>query len=520
MGWQSHTQIVTVPVSFHGEFWEKIRKLSEKRLTCDEETQRNLGSVCCYFAQGSCWWGSKCVRLHDLDQLQTVGCSLGSRCVAGHTCFAKPVADDIAGPQFSRDLVAELSRPGFQHFECHGPGYDDSDPLWEEICVALQEESELICDTDLSVFARERLNEEGRYALLDDATADEWLCLPAHYLLQRIKAAMVDSLPSRSKWLGYDMTELNCFWEQLLRSGDLLTKEEKFDNAYITPSDNTWGQVSVGESALQRHIEHLTSSIADIKKLLGVGSNIYDAPVVVDAEILQSEALEHVLVDALHALKEVRVTVESAASVDLDKATECDIPDILNEMQTSFERCLWLQRAARADAVAKPVVRPFAESRPRPELNVDSQSTDSDATERTTLDVRTEVVIDSVPDAEDAIFVGKRGRLEHYDRGLKVWQLRMSDCGTRLHLPAGRFRVLKPKSTSRSRSPRLGDRKLEGPASLLQMVKAAAIRNDVVFIHHHVPWHGSDSEENGFGVYDSIPWWSSNADMQPDVGKI
>jgi len=236
MLWSSTTQITWVPQASRDTVWSKVCKLTKPREHAPY-ISTSL-AVCCYALQGKCrnqaW---TCKYSHDLSQVYRVGCQYSTSCCVGHsTGCSKPqdASYQISSVDHAASLMASLRESDdVAYIECRGAAFDDSDPLWSEIVRALCTNKEDVGSGDLPTSTRNRLAHASEYHLVDEETADEWLCLPAEALRYYLHRCGKKCLQSRVQWLFLDLKLSIMLWGDIaetLRGHGLLNWDDAVDN--------------------------------------------------------------------------------------------------------------------------------------------------------------------------------------------------------------------------------------------------------------------------------------------------
>jgi len=432
--------------------------------------------VCCYSLQGTCFFGAdNCEYSHDASLVGSRGCQFGTRCRLGHWTPAEApgqLASPPGGGGVNGDDAAGLGGAGLPDvlraegglplLECRGPAHDDSDPLWEELACTMRENSEDVGDADLSVAARRRLAAEGLYQLVDDDTADEWLCIPAEELRGRLEAAAEKVARSRRLWFTDDLREASCHWNGIL--------------GVLRPgADCTEGGPKPAEGGALQHALELVD--AALQRVLSLHKD----------KDVASQGSPELFLAAQNVVSRLRRGTGNAAARLLSGMTfpgedsygnavdEDDLRFNLEELQGCLERCLFVVRAEEGRAARA------------------SDGEEVGGGGEAALAVGASVEVSGLTSAAEQGLNGQEGLLERYDEALGLWQVRLAASGTRLLLGEGRVSGQKRPDALprvRSRSPR----KVGAARSVLELAQEAAKSGAYVLIHHTVAWTGLDAK--------------------------
>jgi len=484
-----------VPGAARDAVWRRICALAPPAAFAEAESGGSPAKpVCCYALQGICRFGaSSCEYSHDVAAVQFVGCQFGSKCRLGHVALA-----ELGPREAPEDRDADLLDIGFLDsfqtsgglscMECRGPSFDDSDPLWDEVACALRGdyEDEDVGDSDLSVAARRRLAAAGQYRLVNDDTADEWICVPAEELRDKLETVREKVTQTRRFWLGDDLSTVRHTWNEVLASLRPPAANGSFPSAKVPVADGALHRAAaLADSALQRVLALQPQDNGNASQ------NLLNALAVAQGAV---SGLQRAAGDAA-GRRLADLAFYGTESPDSQLSEEARAK--LVEMERSLERCIFVVRAddlrsgetptweaeRGADggyhgrALASQLGPPVAE------LAVGGCVE----------------VVGLLSDAEQGLN-GQEGQLERYDEALGVWQLRLAASGTRLllgeeHLAGPRGRTSSDITASvlprgRSRSPR----RQSGAWSLLELVRDSAKNGEHILVHHIVAWYGNDAK--------------------------
>lgn len=392
----------------------------------------------------------------------------------GHACYAPGGASLPAEPspdmEIGKVLQAAASGEASWQLECHGPGYDDSDPLWDELATALRDEGEDVGDGDLPNRSRQRLARAGQYRMVDSDMADEWVCVPGAALLARLEEVRERTAQLRREWLQYDLADARELWDaavalsaaaraaseeeqRQLEGGNAPEAEDAAALRHPQPpprdAPDPAGAALAAERAAGGALEALFAATATAAAgrqglLEGLGDELERARAAVES-LQKLRSLEK------HTPKVKKGVAVVALALGADKAAGGASAESLAEVAKDLERCLFLGRAAAADATG---------------------GADGD-------------LPGSPPGAGDAADAGVGGRGFDDVAGKAVASGAMDE------------------AADRSRSPRrhgpgqgkAGGAREGGPAaSMLQLARAAARTEDFLLVHHTVVWRGEDAD--------------------------
>lgn len=480
MGWSSATLVVRVPQATRDTVWKQICALTPPPSCQTSEADR---LVCCYALQGTCRFGPTCEYSHDVEKARLVGCQFGPKCKMKHRVVttageAADLAHDLAKASaasktdtkteveedgdFSINGSAKISESlriedGQTYIECWGPTYDDSDPLWEEVAIALRKDDEDVGDGDLPTAARIRLANAGHYWVVDDDKADEWISMPAHLLLEHLESKQERLHVSRLRWLGDDISDARGLWDEVCST------------VSQTPGQDESSPLKEAD-ALLRKVFLLGSPLPSGASPLPAAKGNLITALTAAKRALTSLRKKQSVITGLKLPSSMGMT----ASGFLDD----DLMGKIMEIRSCLERCI--------------CVKGYLEER---ETQTGPHSQSSDQMELL-VGSTVEVMALSAP-AEESLN-GQHGELERYDQAAGLWQVRLVTSGTRLLLSeknVGCLRNPEPEAAApgqqrdHSRSPR----RQEGHRSAQELVRAAAKAGDHVLIHHIVGWYGVDA---------------------------
>lgn len=477
MPWGSVTRVTRLPQASRDAVWQRICGLSPVPSGMPQKP------VCCYAIQGTCYFGATtCEFSHDTSAVTRLGCQFGSRCRLGHAPKPEALRAELGGaaadlgPVLSDAGLADSARPDgcLPLVECRGPVHDDSDPLWQELVCALCEESESVGDADLSVAARERLGDEGIYRLVDDDTADEWVCISAEALRSRLEAAREKVTESRNLWLYDDLFVARGLWSEIVGAlRPQLGGRGKSGLWEFVPQPLEGGvlgrTLALVDVAMQRVVE-LYSKDKGIASH-GLASALFAAQGAVTG-------LQRATSDAA-ALRLVGMAFSSEG--DASSHVDEDVRGCIVELLGCLDRCVFTMRAGDGHVVDV----------------VDAKVLAGEDRKKGELATGTVVEVLGLTSSSEQGLNGQEGQLERYDEALGLWQLRLAQSGTRLLLGEDQLASLRRNGTAsgvssrgRSRSPRrLGDFR-----SLAEVAQEAAKNGDFVLVHHVVVWTGIDAK--------------------------
>jgi len=487
MAWCSCTRVARVPQAEREAIWRRIRA------SASGASHQLPKPVCCYALQGSCYFGpGTCEFSHELGRVRLVGCQFGPKCRLGHAATVELRPDEAArscgtGPG-TELLDSAQARGGLAYMECHGPSFDDSDPLWDELSCALREAAEDTGDSDLPGATRDRLAAADQYHLLDEDTADEWLCIPAVTLQQHLVSAREGVAQSRRLWLGDDLGDARVLWEEV--SGALRCRMRES------------GGQNVAGGALQQALGQAETALQSAWALKPGGDAAHG--LAAPAEGARACGPLDVFTAAAGAVRALQQAASDSAadqladdpsegSEDFGRLSEDEVRGKLIELERCFERCAFLAHA---------LTSPSAWQEPERAGCGDGSEAGNCATPGAgreqpavlELAVGKSVEVTGLTTRAEQALNGREGQLERYDEALKLWQVQLAASGTRLLL--GEEQVLPvrraaaaPAARGRSRSPRRPD----GPRSILELTQDAAQHGEHVLVHHVVAWYGSEA---------------------------
>lgn len=508
------------------ELWERAQASKREEERSDGAAGSVSKAVCCFYMQNKCHFSNDCEFSHDYADLVELGCTFGVGCRFGHCdkVMTPQEGDEVTNSAKAnavmkgdtQGILDRLLRPGGASclVECSGPAFDDSDPLWDELATAIREPAEATGDGDLSTATRRRLGAEGRFWLVDEDLADEWLCLRAAELLPLLERQRERVRALRQEWVSYDVSDIVALWTEELRCGTL---------AYDFPEVDHSGEVDdVPDENLGEEARQFCVAVSRARRAL---APVLEVPATAVAEESRQEARISAALTAVRGVRRYRDLVKvaeacgmkpglqrkvhvgiGALALGADNAASGASSEALTEICRTLDRCLFINRAVRADAGS---------------AGLDASGTAAHGSrEKLCVGVRATVV--NLSSASEAGLLGQACRVERFDEELSLWQVQMQDSGTRLLLAAEKLAPLAgaPQVASaaedgrvaaRSRSPRGGRGvaaagKQAGCAraeSLLQLTRAAAERGEFVLVHHVVCWYGADAE---LPRYDPGPW--------------
>lgn len=336
----------------------------------------------------------------------------------------------------------ELGRLFARHgglLECHGPGQDDSDPLWEEISCALREEGEDIGDADLPPVSRKRLAANGQYFLVNEDTADEWLCLPAEALVIKLAAVREKVTRSRSLWFADDLLEARHLWTRV-HDGLKLEVSRQGPQSRWRGSEGDLAHAAVA-------VHHATSMQA-----MPVPPHALQSLLTARAAVVHLQGRLALEVQEAHAMGEV---------------DEDDMQTNIGELVSCLDRCAFIAKAELAGCE-------------------EASLSNKDCSRAPPLAPGAAVEVQGLAEAAERGLNGQPGFLERYDEALGLWQLRLLASGTRLLLAEGHLRYRPPEGDWARRQQWLafchGEVK-----SLAQLAREAAKAGDLILVHHAVP---------------------------------
>jgi len=522
--WSSTTQITWVPHASRDAVWSKVCKLSKPREDAPY-TSTSL-PVCSYALQGKCrnnaW---TCKYSHDLSQVYWNGSQY-----VGHSTASSKVPDtsyDISSVNHAASLMASLRESDdVAYVECHGAAFDASDPLWSEVVRALCTNKEDVGCGDLPTSTRNRLAHASEYHLVDEETADEWLCLPAEALRYYLHRSGNKLLQSRVQWLFLDLKMSITLWDEIaetLRGHELLHRDDTAENfggeGASNPDEEGYNEAdsrsdvfkSIAGAAAQAD-----SAMADLSMEFDPYTNTYTAVELGEGLYdLQAYFARTEFSQKLRASLEAMMEMERLV-MDLNRERTSQYwqhsihpLDLLNqsnwrqvdpcernshklsEVHKSLERCTLLVRMIR-DYKWTPEDSGWQShasetpSRPRNPRQPSSVST---------LQIRVGCVVAVTglnANAEQSLN-GQAARVERYDETLKLWQVQLEQSGTRLLLSEENMSVL-PRGVhswsrrGRSRSPRGVDIDSVTPAGVFEIAQEASKYQGLLLIHHVVNW--------------------------------
>lgn len=385
------------------------------------------------------------------------------------------------------ELLAQRlsSGPVVCHVECEGPGFDDSDPLWEELALGLVEEGEDVGDADLPSGARSRLAASGQYWLVNEDNADEWICISGAALVARLEAASARARIARARrrWLRYDLCEAKLLWDE--ESSALRSEGMSPQRTALRAAAGRVARALCAAHAARGPPETDAERSPDA---IGINGSMV------------SEGLEEALQEALAAVIDLRMLWDEGESRGFGSVPLTGGLDALlgvgtgggglAEVQKCLHRCLVVGRAALCDTE---IASCSAAGVPP------SRSASHGATSATGLSIGDIVIVANLTAPSEVGLVGQEGELERFSTALGLWQVRLLSTGTRLLLPASQVAKAAASTAAsdhrqgRSRSPR-GRAIVPGQqsqlaglaASALELAREAARRGEYVLVHHVV----------------------------------
>mmetsp|Transcript_9259 Transcript_9259/g.17594 ORF Transcript_9259/g.17594 Transcript_9259/m.17594 type:complete len:359 (-) Transcript_9259:24-1100(-) len=310
MTWQSTSRATRLPHAARDAVWKQV---------CDftpESSERPAKPVCCFALQGVCRFSaSTCEFSHRTEQVRLTGCQFGLKCRVGHAAGLLQASSKLVFRNGLNVAVQDTVQGDLSCIECTGPNFDDSDPLWNEVAFALRTDDEDLGDCDLPTATRQRLQAAGQYHLIDEDTADEWICVPARFLLDRLESLHEGLAKSRRFWLLDDLGEAKDLWDRV--------------SAALRPG-NSWSDDPPMDGALHNALGLADASLQNaFAALPGDGS-----------------ICGHKLIDAFAA---AQGAVRSLQKTGLDGQLDSDADEALTNIWRCLERCMYLLRAMLSD---------------------------------------------------------------------------------------------------------------------------------------------------------------------------
>lgn len=529
--WTSTTRVTWLNADARDEVWRSVCTGPKKR----KWAWKPKGNVCCYGLQGLCKYGRSCGCSHDFKLGRDVGCQFGINCTYGHSAIALAREADYSETEdYGSDSIPCLDKGVLQnarrtraqegaYLQCKGLAFDGSDPLWEEVCIALLDGNEELGDADLPNSARYRLAADGCYRLVDEETSDEWLCLPGDILQQRLEQSEARFATIRRDWLVDDLIDARVFWDQLLT---VLTRRRKCrsepEQESIFPDE--------ADDDLQKAGEKMD---VELRKAIELGPKLLPMPIAgraadnsiatltdevtssfveaVNAAFLAAEELQSLCSSILQRRRERHAEEMRTCNIVDDgknKDEEMSQADVIDAGSLKASRgddpekfgcpirlCNPLDDEIWRDASDVADLHSFRLTQLRRCLRrcvyvcrcIQEESQFS-LTSSFVPSVGVEAEIVGLTASAECKLNGHSGLIEAFHANHGLWQICLSSSGTRLLLPPSQ--LTKPSKsgtrTTRSRSPRAQRGDASPQVSLLNLVRKAAARGDHILLHHVV----------------------------------
>jgi len=303
MSWQSTTRAARLPHAARDAVWKQV---------CDftpEPSSGQMKPVCCYAMQGVCGFGASiCEYSHRTELVRLTGCQFGLKCRVGHQASSR-----LGFQNGLNGGVLDTVQGDLSSIECTGPRFDDSDPLWNEMACVLRNDDEDVGDCDLPTVTRQRLQSAGLYHLIDENTADEWICVPARFLLDRLESLHEELSRSRRFWLLDDLGEARDLWDQV--------------SAALR---NSWSQDPSVDGALNHALELADASLQNAFATLPKDGG----------------KCGH---DLIFTFAAAQGAVRALQKTGLDGQVDDDADDYLTDIRRCLERCMYMLRVMFTD---------------------------------------------------------------------------------------------------------------------------------------------------------------------------